>query len=241
MSIIFRGAILLLALNLVSSFRSPIVHSLYDSSRKSSSRLYDKKFDPQYFIPVSLQKPLGLSLMEAEKGGKSGVFVESVNEGGSAKECDAIRKGLFLMDINGVDVKYEDFDTIMDLLIDAPAGKPLELNFVDPNNIMKGPATLTVTTLDKQTVQIKAVKGQILRTVLMDNKIDVYKGKGKIGNCGGGGSCGFCVVSVTDNEYWETPDYERMRLKKYDSSARLSCGTIIEGDCNVEIQPEKVK
>ena len=20
-----------------------------------------------------------------------------------------------------------------------------------------------------------------------------------------GGSCGFCVVSVTDNEYWETP------------------------------------
>lgn len=235
-----QGTILLLVLHLVSSYR-PILNNVYNTGSKSNSRLYDKKFDSQYFIPVSIKKPLGLSLLEAEEGKKLGVFVESVNEGGSAIQSSLIKKGLFLMEINGVDVKYQDFDTIMDLLIDAPADKPLDLLFIDPNNVMKGAATLAVTTQDGQTVQIKALKGQILRTVLQDNKIEVYKGKGKIGNCGGGGSCGFCAVSITENEFWDTPEYEKQKLKRYDATARLSCSTIIEGDCDVEIQPEKIK
>lgn len=225
------------------SYRSPLPYyrpTIALNKKKGNFRLYDLKFDPKYFMPVSLQKPLGMTLVEVEENKKSGVFVEEVNEGGSAFQSGAIRKGLYLMEINGVDVKYEDFDTIMDLLIDAPAEKPLELVFIDPNLVMKGAATLTVTTIEGQTVEIPALKGQILRTVLQDAGLQVYKGKGRVGNCGGSGNCGFCVVSVTDNEFWDTPDYEKKKLKKYDNSARLSCGTIIEGDAAVVIQPEKI-
>ena len=61
-----------------------------------------------------------------------------------------------------------------------------------------------------------------------------------IGNCGGGGTCGTCVVQVQDNEFWEQrPDFEAKKLKKYDEKCRLSCNTIIEGDCKVIIQPMK--
>lgn len=61
---------------------------------------------------------------------------------------------------------------------------------------MKGPAMLTVTTIEGKTVQVPALKGQILRTVLQDSGIEVYKGKGKVGNCGGGGSCGKKTASM---------------------------------------------
>jgi C-terminal processing protease CtpA/Prc len=142
--------------------------------------LYDLKFDPKYFIPVSIKKPLGLSLVEVEVDKKSGVFVDDMDSDGSAKASGVIKKGLYLMEINGVDVKYQDFDTILDLLIDAPADKPLDLLFVDPNLVMKGSATLTVTTIEGKVVKLNALKGQILRTVLQDNKLQVYKGKGVI-------------------------------------------------------------
>ena len=48
-------------------------------------------------------------------------------------------------------------------------------------------------------------------------------------------------MSITENEFWDTPEYEKQKLKRYDATARLSCSTIIEGDCDVEIQPEKIK
>jgi ferredoxin len=102
------------------------------------------------------------------------------------------------------DVKYQGFDAIMDLLIDAPASSPLNLVFTSPANVMKGPATLTVTTADQQTITIQTLKGMNLRMVLLDNGVEVYSGKGVIANCGAGGSCGYCAVSVTDNEYWES-------------------------------------
>lgn len=48
------------------------------------------------------------------------------------------------------------------------------------------------------------------------------------------------MVQVQDNEFWEQrPDFEAKKLKKYDEKCRLSCNTIIEGDCKVIIQPMK--
>ena len=81
-----------------------------------------------------------------------------------------------------------------------------------------------------------------MRPLLLSNKIDIYQGSAKLTNCGGGGgSCGTCVVSVTQNSDWEErPDFEAKRLKKYDNSARLSCNTVIEGDCVVTMAPKKI-
>jgi ferredoxin len=60
-------------------------------------------------------------------------------------------------------------------------------------------------------------------------------------NCGGGGSCGTCVVNVSNNPDWEVrAEWEGKRLKKYGKESRLSCQTVIEGDCSIEIKPNKI-
>ena len=106
----------------------------------------------------------------------------------------------------------------MEVLKSAPNGKPVELVFIDPKSITKGPATLAVNLPDGNSMQIKCLKGQVLRSVLLDAKIDLYDMKGKLSNCGGGddrnlntlqyiyspfplplagGICGTCVVGVS--------------------------------------------
>ncbi|CAH2075752.1 unnamed protein product [Thlaspi arvense] len=55
----------------------------------------------------------------------------------------------------------------------------------------------------------KAVSGEkLLRNIMLDNKIELYAAYGKVMNCGGGGSCGTCIV--------EKPE-----------SWRLACQTIV--------------
>lgn len=80
-----------------------------------------------------------------------------------------------------------------------------------------------------------------LRGELLGNKIEVYQGKSRLTNCGGGRTCGTCAVRVVDNEFWDpTPEVDTLRLKKLnDPTARLSCNTIIEGDCTVYTLPQK--
>ncbi|KAL0917941.1 hypothetical protein M5K25_013050 [Dendrobium thyrsiflorum] len=42
-----------------------------------------------------------------------------------------------------------------------------------------------------------AISGEkLLRNIMLDNKIELYAAYGKIMNCGGGGSCGTCIVEV---------------------------------------------
>lgn len=210
-------------------------------TRLINTALQAQKFDPDTFIKISAQKPLGLSLVEVEENKSRGVLVDEVKDG-SVKTIGTVSKGLYLIEVNGKDVRYLDFDSIMDTIIDAPADKPVDMVFVSPNDVMKGPAQLSVLTMDGKPVKINALKGQILRNVLQDAGVEVYKGKAKITNCGGAGNCGTCVVSVQDNEFWEKrPSFEAQRLKKYDKTARLSCNTIIEGDCTVIVGPGKIQ
>ena len=129
-------------------------------------------------------------------------------------------------------------------------GNSAELIFVDPNSVFKGPAILNVklpVSFDAstgeeivKTTQIKCLKGQNLRSVLLDSKIDVYDMKSKLTNCGGGGQCATCVVrlDIPENDWSPVPKFETLRLKKYDSDCRLSCNVIIEGDCSVEVRPK---
>jgi ferredoxin len=197
------------------------------------------KYDPSNFIRVKVKKPLGLNLEEVMVNEPKGLYVCDVNDG-NAKASGRIYKGLLLIEVNGMDVKYKDFDGVMDILVNSP-NDTLELAFIDPRDVSKGPATLKVNLNDGKQIEIKTLKGTLLRPLLLDAKVELYPGTAKLTNCGGGGSCGTCVVSITENKDWEErPSFESKKLKKYDPSARLSCNTIIEGDAVVTINPKKI-
>lgn len=183
---------------------------------------------------------MGMSLEEVEENKSKGVVVTSVSDG-NAKATGRIVKGLFLVEANGIDVKYKTFDEIMDIFQATEEGKKVELVFVQPNDVFKGPAILNVKDSSGKNIQIKCLKGQNLRKVLLDSRIDVYGPRAGLTNCGGGGSCATCVVAVDNNADWdEKPEFERKKLKKYAENARLSCNTFIEGDCDIVIQPPKI-
>lgn len=92
--------------------------------------------------------------------------------------------------------------------MDAPADIPVELSFIEPNKVLKGPAIIKVRlsedTAASSKMTVTALKGQTLRTVLLDNGLakSIYEGKSVFTNCGGAGTCGTCAVEVTDNEFW---------------------------------------
>ncbi|KAH7840799.1 hypothetical protein Vadar_021804 [Vaccinium darrowii] len=76
----------------------------------------------------------------------------------------------------------------------------------------------------------KAVSGEkLLRNVMMDNKIELYAPYGKVMNCGGGGSCGTCIVEIIDGQDLlnERTNTELRYLKKKPESWRLACQTIV--------------
>ena len=184
---------------------------------------------------------MGLELVEAVENKARGVLVGGVGEGSNAKLSGKQLKGLFLVSANGVDCKLKSFDEVIDVF-QSSTNSAVDLVFVSPNDVFKGAAMIKVMGPNGDVLgTVKALKGQNLRTVLLENKIDVYGGTQKLTNCGGGASCGTCAVSIADNLDWEErPDFEGKRLRKYSQSCRLSCNTIIEGDCTVAVQPPKV-
>lgn len=200
-----------------------------------------KKFDTAKYQRVSLKKPLGLSLEEVQENTARGVMITDVNDGGSAKAAGLTSlRGKFLCSVNNVDVRYKTFDDIIDVISNAPADKPVDLACVSPDDVFKGPAELSVTTREGKEVVVKTVKGLMLRDVLLGSGIDVYTNTAKMTNCAGALQCGTCVVDVQGDEDWEPrADIEAKRLKKYAGSCRLSCNTVIEGDCRVLVLPPK--
>ncbi|CAH8274581.1 unnamed protein product [Arabidopsis lyrata] len=76
----------------------------------------------------------------------------------------------------------------------------------------------------------KAVSGEkLLRSIMQDTKIELYAAYGKVMNCGGGGSCGTCIVEILDGRDLlnERTDTENRYLKKKPESWRLACQTIV--------------
>ncbi|XP_071918246.1 photosynthetic NDH subunit of subcomplex B 3, chloroplastic-like isoform X1 [Coffea arabica] len=76
----------------------------------------------------------------------------------------------------------------------------------------------------------KAISGeQLLRNIMLDNKIELYATYGKLMNCGGGGSCGTCIVEIVDGKdlLSERTNTEFRYLKKKPESWRLACQTIV--------------
>lgn len=70
---------------------------------------------------------------------------------------------------------------------------------------------------------------KVLRSIMEDNKLELYAAYGKLMNCGGGGSCGTCIVEVIDGKdlLSERTNAELKYLKKKPESWRLACQTIV--------------
>jgi len=203
-------------------------------------RLNAAKFDPSTFISVDVSRPFGIDLEEVELDKPRGVVVGGLAEDGNAAATKSIYKGLFLVSVAGVDVKFADFDQILTIIGSQPEDSPVTLQFVNPNDVFKGKALINVTSVKGDKFIIETLKGMNLREVLLQNDLDVYQGGARLTNCGGGGSCGTCVVAITNAVDWDPrPEWESKKLKKYSDVVRLACNTFVEGDCNVLVGPPK--
>ncbi|KAK4345140.1 hypothetical protein RND71_035316 [Anisodus tanguticus] len=100
----------------------------------------------------------------------------------------------------------------------ATTTKPeIELEFIGPKP-------------DDPMDKAKALSGEkLLRNIMSENKIELYAAYGKVMNCGGGGSCGTCIVEIIDGKDLlnERTNTEFRYLKKKPESWRLACQTIV--------------
>ncbi|KAK4395222.1 Photosynthetic NDH subunit of subcomplex B 3, chloroplastic [Sesamum angolense] len=75
-----------------------------------------------------------------------------------------------------------------------------------------------------------ACGGQKLRDVMLDNNIELYGPYARpLLNCGGGGTCGTCIVEVVEGKELLSPrtDKEKEKLKKNPKNWRLACQTTV--------------
>ncbi|KAK7325161.1 hypothetical protein VNO77_29288 [Canavalia gladiata] len=75
-----------------------------------------------------------------------------------------------------------------------------------------------------------ACGGQKLRKVMMDSNIELYGPYARaLLNCGGGGTCGTCLVEVLEGMELLSPrtDKEKAQLKKKPKNWRLACQTTV--------------
>ncbi|XP_027332972.1 photosynthetic NDH subunit of subcomplex B 3, chloroplastic [Abrus precatorius] len=109
----------------------------------------------------------------------------------------------------------------------SPESPPeIELEFIGPKPENDGSYPV-----DK----VKAISGEkLLRNIMLDNKIELYATYGKVMNCGGGGSCGTCIVEITEGKDLlnERTNTELRYLKKKPESWRLACQTIVGNKVN---------
>lgn len=205
-------------------------------------------------LSILLEKPLGLILEENDGSnpafGPGGVIVTQVNEGGSAFDSQYASQLIQskICTVMGKDVSASSFDEVMDEIIGAPS--PLDVEFALSASAVaeltgKGvksyddgaKVSITVQQPDKPDIVIDGRVGDNLRKTLLANDVEVYRGlKKKLGNCGGGGQCGFCAVELTDEEgvWGERSDYEAKKIGKNGSeNARLACLNDITGPATV--------
>lgn len=215
-------------------------------------------------ITLELEKPLGLILEEVEEGEPKGVFIDDVNEGGSAFESPLKEKmiGSKVTQVMGEEVDSLIFDFVMEKIIDAPS--PLSIEIEVEADEDEGEAGETEAEEEEEVaapvyeigtqVEIKVIQdgkeimtisdarvGDNLRKTLLENNVEVYRGlKKKLGNCGGGGQCGFCAMDLQDDgegkPWLLRSDYEDSRLKNKPESYRMACLNNIMGPATVTIE-----
>lgn len=99
--------------------------------------------------------------------------------------------------------------------------------------------TIKVMRSSGKTTEIEVDTETDLRTALRAAKVDLYTIRGKMSNCGGNASCGFCVLDVLEgagNTNGMGMREERLLANKPDSY-RLACQTRIHGPVTVRPKP----
>ncbi|EFJ22344.1 hypothetical protein SELMODRAFT_59157, partial [Selaginella moellendorffii] len=89
---------------------------------------------------------------------------------------------------------------------------------------------------------------KVLRNVMRENKLELYGLYGKLMNCGGGGSCGTCIVEILEGQELlsQPTSAEKKHLKQKPGTWRLACQTIVGDKSNagrvvVQRLPQKKK
>jgi ferredoxin len=182
---------------------------------------------------------LFLLYSEVEEGQANGVFVKDIAEGGSAAQYQDKIIGAKLSTVQGKDVTSLTFDSVMELMVDAPETVELQLFLVKEKEapmVFKEGTTVTINVLQdgKPDLVMNAKVGDNLRQTLLDNGFEVYQGmKQKLGNCGGAGQCTFCAMDFVESQGWlERSDYEDKKLLK-NPDARLACLNEIQGPATI--------
>lgn len=91
----------------------------------------------------------------------------------------------------------------------------------------------------KETKEVVVANGANLRLKALENKIDIYKWKGKLTNCGGVGQCGTCIVEILEGmeNLSNKTEVENSLLKKKAGTYRLACQTLVKGPVSVKTKP----
>jgi len=209
-------------------------------------RLSHKSTELAALITIELEKPLGIILEEVSENEPKGVKVEEISDAGSAY-ASSYREELIgskVLEVMEDNVSSMAFDDVMDYIINAPS--PVRLTFeVEGDDVADVlPQVEIGTAVEINVIQegnadrtLSAKVGDNLRQVLLDNKVEVYRGlKKKLGNCGGGGQCTFCAVDFVESEGWsDRSEYEDNKMKKA-PSARLACLNNVQGPATIRVQ-----
>lgn len=81
-------------------------------------------------------------------------------------------------------------------------------------------------------------QGVILRTALLNNKVELYKGlMAKAQQCGGAGQCSSCLVEVLEGAENLSPKttQELKKLSKKPENYRMACQAFVNGDVTVAV------
>jgi len=238
---ILSVAAIVLSSQHVESFTSPstFIGKSTKQFSSSSSCLHS-------LLSLDLEKPLGIILEEIEEGGSEGVKVEELSDAGSAYASpyrDSL-VGLKIARVMDNDVTNMTFDDVMECIINAPS--PVSIAFeVDDDSEAEEVASFAIgTAVSIKVIQdgnpekiIEAKVGDNLRKTLLENNVEVYRGlKKKLGNCGGGGQCGFCAVDFVESEGWQArSEYEDGKIAKF-PTARLACLNNIQGPATIRVE-----
>ena len=159
------------------------------------------------------------------------------------------------------DVSSMSFDDVMDVIVGAPSPLTVEFELAEGTVAAEEAAaetekstaasveyeigttvTIQVEQPEKPSITLDAKVGDNLRKTLLANKdIELYRGlKKKLGNCGGGGQCGFCAVELIDDSeggvWGERSEYEDTKIGKKAGTEghRLACMNNVVGPATVK-------
>lgn len=99
--------------------------------------------------------------------------------------------------------------------------------------------TVKVVRSSGKTTEIEVDSDVDLRAALRAAKVDIYTIRGKMSNCGGNASCGFCLIEVLEgagNTNGLGGREERLLANKPDTY-RLACQTRVHGPVTVRTKP----